>query len=113
MIPLIDTQSLTSGQHIFISKPDCNKCHGEIQSNLNTNHLLLGCNGCHISTNETHVTKIIKCENCHFNPQDIHIISYPNCKECHISHGQLKYDYHNNATFMQTHTCTSCHNVRG
>ena len=113
LIPFTNTYAVTPGMHTVIAKPDCNKCHSEIQSQLGTSHSTIGCEGCHLRVTGTHVTKIIRCEDCHINPQDIHTSSYPNCIDCHVSHGQLKYDYHNNATFMRTHTCTSCHNMYG
>ncbi len=113
MIPFSNTEAMVPGMHTIVAKPDCNKCHPEVQPQLGVSHSSLGCSGCHQKNSVTHITKTIRCEDCHSIPQDIHMKSYPNCIDCHISHGQLRYDMHNNVTFMRTHTCTSCHNMHG
>ncbi len=108
----IDTNAITPGMHTIIAKPDCNKCHKDIQPLLSQPHNEIGCLGCHPKDNQTHVAKINQCSNCHFpNPKDIHQTTYPNCKECHLSHGKLKFETHNNATFMQIYPGKGCHNI--
>jgi hypothetical protein len=111
----VPSYSISPRMHTVIARPDCNKCHAEIQPLLSQQHSNIGCVGCHENDNRTHAANIANCSSCHVPiHMDIHQTSYPICSECHLDHGKLKDGYgHNNATFMQTHPCTSCHNMHG